>query len=254
MADTDTPTPAATVIILRDTPQGPPEFLMTHRAQTMGFAGGAYVFPGGKVDPADVPTGPAFVGFADLDATDASGRIAAAREAFEEAGILLSSGPPVAAHDRLAWRDRLVDHQASFADALAAFDHHLDAAMLKPFANWIPPMGLHRRFDTLFYIARLPAGEEALHDGNETQAVEWVTASGVLAARDEGRVELIFPTRCNVERLGQFTSADTLWNDPTPVVRVQPEVVDRNGIPMLKIPDGIGYPITERPLHGERRA
>ena len=89
-------TAAATVIIARDGAGGL-EVLAIERASGMGFAGGAIAFPGGKVDAADSPEGPCFAGFGGLDPTDATGRVTAAREAFEEAGILLSAGPPVEA-------------------------------------------------------------------------------------------------------------------------------------------------------------
>lgn len=252
----DVVTPAATVVILREAPSGPPELLMIHRAQTMGFAGGAYAFPGGKVDAGDAARGPAFAGFDALPPDDARARAAAAREAFEETGVLLSRGPAVAPDVRLAWRERLARHEATLADALAAFGHVLDAAALKPFAHWVPPAGLHRRFDTLFYLARLPddTAEEALHDGGETQNARWLTAAAALAERDAGAVELLFPTRCNLERLAAFATLAGLWADATPVARVQPEVRDRDGVPTLTIPAGLGYPVTERPLHGERRA
>ncbi|QMW22421.1 NUDIX hydrolase [Sandaracinobacteroides saxicola] len=245
-------TPAATVIILRDV--APPEFLMIQRASTMGFAGGAMAFPGGKVDAGDRAEGVVYAGFDGLDGVDAAARIAAAREAFEEAGILLSAGPTVSVAARASARTALVRHERTFGQVLAGFGHSLSADVFRPFARWVPPPGLHRRFDTHFYLARLPDGEEALEDGDETTAARWVTADGALADHLAGRGQLLFPTRCNVERLGQFSSLEALWNDATPMADVQPRVAEVAGEMMLIIPDGIGYPVTRRPLSGERRA
>jgi 8-oxo-dGTP pyrophosphatase MutT (NUDIX family) len=248
----DFATPAATVVLLRDGACGTPEFLMITRAAGMGFAGGAVAFPGGKVDAGDHSAGAVFCGFSTLPAVDAAARVAAARETFEEAGILLSSGPVIAPAARLAMRGRLMRHAIDFAGALASFGHTLAADFAVPFARWVPPAGLHRRFDTLFYLAALPAGEVALADGHETTACAWFTAADALAAHAAGQISLLFPTRCNVERLGQFDSIAALLAHGG-YADVQPDVMEIDGVAMLTIPEGIGYPITRRPVKEERR-
>lgn len=249
MSDTGRITPAATVILLRE----PMEVLAITRAAGMGFAGGAMAFPGGKVDALDVAQGPVFAGFEGLDPVDAAARIAGARETFEETGVLLSEGAIVFESKRAEARRALVAHKIGFADALAAFGHVLDADALRPFARWVPPAGLHRRFDTRFYLARLPAGETAAHDGAETTAARWMHPDKMLELHAAGEADLLFPTRCNVERLAGFGDVAALMADETPLVTVQPEVFERDGAMWLRIPQGIGYPVTERPLAAEMR-
>ena len=242
-------TPAATVIIARDGPDGL-EVLAIERAKGMGFAGGAVAFPGGKVDTTDVPDGAAFCGFAALATEDATARITAAREAFEESGILLSSGPPVDAATRARLRPASDRHEIGFADLLGQIGHSLDAGILRLFARWLPPPGLHKRFDTHFYVAALPDGEIMLADGYEAVHARWARPELLLAEADEGRISLLFPTRCNIARLAQFASVAALLADPTDPPFIQPDISSDG---WLTIPEGIGYPYTRERLEMVRR-
>lgn len=239
--------PAATVVILRDG-AGTPELLLTERHGKLGFAGGAMVFPGGKVDAGDLTiarTAELAVGFDALADTDAAARIAAAREAFEEVGILLSAGPPLDAATVAGWRARFADsadEAGTYAAFLRACGHRADAARLTPFAHWVPPAGLHRRFDTLFYVTVVPADTEALSDGSEAVAAHWTTAA---RACDDPDHMLIFPTRRNLERLAQYDSiAALLATLDRPPTRIEPLVVERDGAEWLTIPEGADYPVT----------
>lgn len=241
-------TPAATVVIVRDGASGL-ELLVIERAKGMGFAGGAVAFAGGKVDAGDTPAGPAFAGFAALDPADAAARVAAAREAFEETGILLSAGPAVAASRRAELRPQSDRHEIGFGDLLAGLGHVLEAATLRPFARWLPPIGLHKRFDTRFYLARLPAGEVHLADGGEAVLSRWARPADLLAEADAGAIALLFPTRCNIARLGQFATVEALFADPTPPPFIQPEIAGD----WLSIPEGLGYPLTRERLETVRR-
>jgi 8-oxo-dGTP pyrophosphatase MutT (NUDIX family) len=244
---------AATLVLLRETPAGV-ELFMAERAKTMGFAGGMMVFPGGKVDEADVALAQDAAlapGFADLDPVDAAARIAAIRETFEEAGVLVTVGGPVSEETRDHWRARIVEHEESFADFLLTTGHRLDPEALVPFAHWCPPPGLEKkRFDTRFYLARMPEAETALHDGHESTRSHWVTAAEALARADAGETAIIFPTRRNLERLALHDSIDALIASAraTPVVRVQPQVEQRDGVPHLCIPENAGYPVTAERL------
>jgi 8-oxo-dGTP pyrophosphatase MutT (NUDIX family) len=248
-------TAAATVIIVRDRPTGDGptelELLAIERAKGMGFAGGAVAFPGGKVDATDNPAGPSFAGFEGLDPLDAISRVTAAREAFEESGILLSSGPPVAAGDRARLRPESDSHQIGFAELLSSIGHRLDAGSLVPFARWLPPIGLHKRFDTLFYVAALPEGEVMLADGYEAVHARWATPAELLADADAGRISLLFPTRCNLARLAQFDTVAGLLTDRTPPPFIQPDI-SADG--WLTIPEGVGYPYTRERLETVRRS
>lgn len=241
-------TPAATVVIVRDGARGL-EVLVIERAKGMGFAGGAVAFAGGKVDPGDTPSGPAFTGFATLDADDATARVTAAREAFEETGVLLSSGPSVDASTRARLRGRSDRHEIGFGELLGELGHGLHAATLVPFARWLPPFGLHKRFDTRFYLARLPAGEAHLADGTEAVLCRWVRPAELLDEADRGAISILFPTRCNIARLAQFTDAESLLADPTHPPFIQPRIEGD----WLLIPEGIGYPYTRERWETVRR-
>lgn len=247
--DPDGATAAATVVIARDSAEGL-EVLAIERAQGMGFAGGAIAFPGGKLDPTDSAAGPAFQGFEGLGPLDAGGRVAAAREAFEEAGILLSEGPPVDPARRAFLRRESDSHAIGFAELLARIGHVLRADTLRPFARWLAPPGLHRRFDTLFFVARLPPGEVMLADGHEAVRAHWARPLDLLADAEAGRSSLLFPTRCNIARLAQFETVAALLSDPTPPPFIQPEVGSDG---WLTIPAGIGYPYTRERLDRARR-
>lgn len=236
-------------MIVRDGPDGL-ELLAIERAASMGFAGGAVAFPGGKVDAGDEPAGP-FDGFAALEPGDAAARITAAREAFEEAGILLSAGPAVPPAVRARLRPASDRHEIRFGALLAELGHRLSASVLRPFARWVPPPGLHKRFDTRFYLARLPAGEAMTADGHEAVAGRWARPADLLAEADDGQLSLLFPTRCNLARLALFPSVEALFADGTPPPFVQPEL-GADG--WLTIPEGIGYPYCRERLATARRA
>ncbi|MFN3370197.1 MAG: NUDIX hydrolase [Sphingomonadaceae bacterium] len=234
---------------MRDGPAGL-ELLAIERAASMGFAGGALAFPGGKVDAGDRPQGP-FDGFDTLDPADAAARITAAREAFEEAGILLSAGPAVVAGVRERLRPASDRHEIGFGPLLDQLGHRLSAAVLKPFARWVPPPGLHKRFDTRFYVACLPPGEAMAADGHEAVAARWARPDDLLAEADKGALSLLFPTRCNLARLALFDSVAALLADQTPAPFIQPELTADG---WLTIPEGIGYPYTRERLESVRRA
>jgi 8-oxo-dGTP pyrophosphatase MutT (NUDIX family) len=241
--------PAATVVIARDGAGGL-EVLVIERAAGMGFAGGAVAFPGGKVDAGDAPEGAPFAGFEGLDRADAIARVCAARECFEETGVLISSGPPVADDLRDELRPLSDGHEIAFGSLLARIGHRLEAAALKPFARWLPPSGLHKRFDTRFYLARLPEGEAHAADGTEAVHARWVRPADLLAEADAGQVSILFPTRCNIARLAQFATAEALLADPTPAPFIQPAIEGE----WLRIPQGVGYPWTAERWETVRRA
>ena len=233
--------PAATLIIFREAQAGPPELLMVERAKAMVFAGGAMVFPGGRIDPADYAMAELIGG----DEESAS-RIAAIRETIEEAGlpIGLSTLPSV---DRLAEMRAALHAGETLAEALAAAEATLDLRQLVPWARWRPAHRNMRIFDTRFYLAELPAkAPRATVDQTENVRLVWATAQQVLADADAGKLEVIFPTRRNLERLAQFDSfADAAAHAAaTPIRTVTPWSETRNGEEHLCIPDDCGYPVT----------
>lgn len=249
--------PAATLILLRDTQGSRPQILMVQRGEQLAFAGGAMVFPGGRIDDGDaVIAGDRTLTVAgpELDPLDAAGRVAAIRETIEEVGIapaVLGLTNPAMIADI---RKRLADHR-SLGDTLREFDLRLDLYQLHPFARWLPKAHLTRVFDTRFYIACSPDHDDAVADGSESSACHWDTAAGHLALAEAGTRTIIFPTLRNLERAGlaeSFADAvDFVARYPIDIVSPTPE--DRDGEKWLRIPDHLGYPVTCVPMPDARR-
>ena len=246
------PIPAATVVVMRDVSSGPPEILMVERSKAMVFAGGAMVFPGGRIDAGD------HVLAADLglDADDGSARVAAVREAIEEAGVAPGIVPAPDAAGIAALREAL-NGGASIGAALDRTGFRLDPDRLIPFARWLPLGMLHRIFDTRFYLARHVEGAPPpVVDATENSRLTWTTAAQALADADAGRTTLIFPTRRNLERLALFASFDeaVAQANAHEIRAITPWVEERDGVECLCIPDDLGYPVTAQPSSAALRA
>jgi len=203
MADDDIPIrPAATVMLLRDTAAGL-EVFMLRRTSAAVFAGGMYVFPGGKVDPSDGEGDEGFV-------------VAAIRECYEECGVLLAVDPQGQmvddGHPALAHREAVYDGSVDVR-ALAA-DHGLRLAtdQLVWMSHWITPKGeATRRFDTRFYVAASPVGQSSHHDDSETVASMWVRPADAIASFEAGELQLMPPTITNLRFLERCaTVADAM--------------------------------------------
>ncbi|MFM9828027.1 MAG: NUDIX hydrolase [Sphingomonas sp.] len=249
-----TPIPAATLVLFRERAGAAPELLMVERAQTMAFAGGALVFPGGRIDPADHAHAERHIPGSSAD-WEQPARIAAIREMVEEAGLPVGLSPLPDPQALASIRTGLHAGRP-FADLLGNHDLTLDLAALTLFARWCPRHPHMRIFDTLFFLARLPDGSpDPEVDATENTRVFWQSARGVLDDADAGRVSIIFPTRCNLERLAQFASFDVAVEHAGrfPARMVTPWVEERGGAPHLCIPDDLGYPITAVPMEGMRR-
>jgi len=238
--------------VFRESPKGgAPELLMVERSRAMAFAGGALVFPGGRVDPGDH----ALAATLDGDRDELAAQIAAARETLEEAGLAVGLSPMPDAQALEGMR-RALHAGAAFGEALAAARTSLDLAALTPFARWLPAHRMSRIFDTRFYLARLPAGSPVARvDATENVRLIWASAAAILAEADAGRATVIYPTRRNLERLAGFGDIDAAIADAHahPVVTITPVVEDRGGVPHLCIPAGLGYPITGEPIASATR-
>jgi recombination protein RecT len=202
---------AATVLLLRDTPNGI-EVLMTQRSMTASFAPGAYVFPGGGIDAADAaahdqstrrPTQN------DLHLTQA---IAAIRESFEELGVLLARHVD-GRHASSADIARL-DRKAPFAAQCKAFDNgqglELAADEVFVLAHWITDRDLPRRFDVPFLVARMPEGQQPVADECEQFEPLWVSPAEALARHEAGNFFIIFPTIRTLRRLSAYATVDSV--------------------------------------------
>ena len=250
------PITAATVIAVRDTRAGL-EVLMVERTRKADFAGGALLFPGGKVDAADydvIQFGrcPAVAG---LDERHHAIRIAGVREVFEEANILFAremGSPDLISTTRAAalsarYRAPLLAGEVSLHDIAVLEDLEIASDRLVPFAHWITPVGGRRRFDTHFLVARAPTGQLATHDGYETLDTLWIAPHQAIADAEAGRRRVVFPTRMNLRKLGESATADAAVERAarTAVVTVLPEVTEVDGIRHLRIPIEAGYGISE---------
>lgn len=251
----DEPIPAATVILLRDQPAF--EVLMIARHEKSAFAGGALVFPGGRVDPGD--RDPAWKDYADglsADARVAAAQIAAIREAYEEAGVLIArdiNGAAASGAQALSlsdWRSKVEQNDSVFIDLIRREGLKLACDELHFFSHWVAPPGLHRRFDTLFFAARFPPGQEVLEDGEEATEALWITPDDAIAARSSGARKIIFPTARNLDLLAMSKSVSETFGfaRKRPIRPVMPQVISRDGKAFLQIPDDLGYPVTEEPL------
>ena len=241
---TDEAIPAATLIVVRDRPSGPPELLMVERAEGMAFAAGALVFPGGRIDEADRT----LAGALESDAA----RIAAIRETIEETAIAVGLAPPPGQDQTFELQGDLVADLA-FGDLLRAHGLALDPAALRPFARWVPKFHAVRRFDTLFYVARAPLADWQPHviEG-ECAGAAWVTANDVLEREKRGDARLIFPTRRTLERLAQHASFDEIRADADShrIEPISPWVEEVDGEKFITIPADLGFPVTQERLDG----
>ncbi len=257
-----TPRLAATVMMLRDGPNGL-EVFMVKRHHEIDFATGALVFPGGSADPGDCS---AVVrarcdGAGQYDDEELRFRVASVREAFEETGLLLCRRPGVdhvleadECEALYHYRDKLESNELDFGQFLEAEDLICVANRLSHFAHWITPAGMPKRFDTHFFCARTPERQLAKHDGSENVDSVWITPSEACAAADRGEYTIIFPTRVNIEKLGRMgkdvaTAMANIENDK--VVTVLPQVTKIDGGRIMRIPAEAGYGFSEVSITGK---
>ncbi|HVT41553.1 MAG TPA: hypothetical protein VHD39_01115 [Acidimicrobiales bacterium] len=250
--------PAATVMVVRDAPAPSGgttlEVLMVRRNLRSDFVGGAYVFPGGAVDPLDGGAeAEAFcIGRSDAEASALLGFpsgglaywVAVVRETFEEAGLLLArreGGPGLLAGDpgeeaRLAAERAAVNAGTRrFLDLCRDEQLRLNVGDIHYFAHWVTPRGAPRRYDTRFFVAAAPPGQIAAHDAGETIAEVWISPADALAQHRSGEIEIIFPTIRNLQAIGRFATSTELLEAAeaasSAVPAIEPRVVpDGNGM------------------------
>ncbi len=234
--------PAATVLLLRDGPAGL-EVFMVVRHREIDVAGGALVFPGGRVEEADG----ALAGDDPLGAF----RVAGIRETFEECGVLLARPPGEAdmirADRLLAVADRhhaaLLRNERSLPEVLTAENLEPATEALVHWAHWVTPASRSKRFDTRFFLAAAPPDQLAAHDGLESVESVWIAPARAVAEADAGQRRLVFATRKNLEKLARHaTVADAMAAArAATVVRVQPEMVRAGKGWRIRIPAEADY-------------
>lgn len=243
--------PAATILLLRDSPRGL-EVFMVVRHHAIDFASGALVFPGGRVEDSDHALAASFADKRGMDRTALAFRIAAIRETFEECGVLLAR--PEGSPDLInaATLKRLEDqHRGALNGGAIGFDAVLGSEELVPapdllvhFAHWITPANQPKRYDTQFFLAAAPAEHLAVHDGREAVDSIWITPAKALADAQTGRFKLVFATAKNLEKLGKAaTIAEAIHQaQSSKVVTVLPKGTRLEGTKrLLRIPVEAGY-------------
>jgi 8-oxo-dGTP pyrophosphatase MutT (NUDIX family) len=256
------PRHASTVVLLRDAADGMQAYLL-RRTQTMAFAAGMYVFPGGSVDPRDEMlddaawVGPApteWAGLLSADERMAKALVCAAvRETFEESGVLLAGpGPDTVVADTTGadWEaDRLalIARELSLAGMLARRGLVLRADLLRPWAHWITPEFEPKRFDTRFFVAALPQGQRTRDVGGEADRVAWVRPSDALAAAEAGEMGMLPPTAFTLSEVAAYgdVAAVLAAGDARDIKPVLPKVVIDGDDARLLLPHDAGYPGAE---------
>jgi 8-oxo-dGTP pyrophosphatase MutT (NUDIX family) len=232
--------PAATVLLLRDAPGGGSlQVFLQRRVAGMAFAGGMTVFPGGGVDSGDRPDaerwqGPGPEWWAErfgFPPDEAAALVAAAvRETYEECGVLLADSVSGSSSVGAAARDDLAARRRTLPQVLAEAGLVLRADLLMPWSRWVTPESEPRRYDTAFFVARLPDGQEA--DARTTEAVEatWWSPDDALAGGRRGELRLLPPTQHTLTEIAPFPDvAAVLDAAVSRVVRTHRPVLARDG-------------------------
>ncbi len=252
---------AATVLLLRDGQDGL-EVFMLRRNLNSDFVGGAHVFPGGAVDPADreVDLEPRCVGRTDSDASARLGVergglafwVAAIRESFEEAGVLLA----VDSDDEIVDLDgasapRWEDHRHAvdtgsrrLVEVCEQEDLRLAVGSMFYFGHWITPEGSPRRYDTRFFVAAAPEHQTPAHDDHEVIANEWVQPAEALARVEAGELTMMPPTVACLRAISRFASAAEALSAAAEVVEVPailPRLVSVDGGVRIALPGDPHY-------------
>jgi 8-oxo-dGTP pyrophosphatase MutT (NUDIX family) len=263
------PRPAATVMLLRPSggvrdggADGPMEVLLMRRVRSMGFAPGAFVFPGGGVDARDADgslpwTGPGPEEWARTLGTDVRTAralvCAAVRETFEETGVLLASEPEHAGEEAITldtsseeWeRDRLglIDRSRSFTEVLSRRGLVLRSEWLRAWSRWITPRTEPRRYDTWFFAAELPPGQASRDVGGEADLTRWTDPAEVRGEWEAGRMPMLPPTVVACVELADCRTLRGVREARRDIVPIEPVVREIGGQMRVVAPDGVDYPL-----------
>ena len=252
------PRDAATVMLLRPAGGHGLEVYLLRRRSSMAFAPGAVVFPGGSVDARDADTD---VGWAGPDAAE-WGRLldapaglagvlvcAAVRETFEESGVLLAgpaAGPVVGSTAGQDWetgRAALLAGSTSLAGLLAGRGLVLRSDLLRPWSRWVTPVTEERRYDTRFFAAALPPGQQARDDSGEADRAGWFRPEEALAAARRGEIMLLPPTAVTLGELAACRDVAAALAARRRITALIPEVHLADGAVWLTVPPGTEYPL-----------
>jgi len=252
LTTTDNIRPASTVMLLRES-GGPMQVLMVRRNQQIDFISGSMVFPGGKVDPSDLaPEWENLAGgWSTVPESERGPRVAAARELFEESGVLMAEGAEIRDDGvTLAARKAIEAGSLRFSNYLAERGLRIDLEAFTLFSRWLTPPVMPKRFDTYFYLAAAPAGQVAVSDGRETVETEWIEPGLALELAARKQRSIVFPTRMN---LGLLSATPTMAGAVSAAAArehrvVTPSLEVRNGQRFLTLAPDLGYGAVEEPL------
>ena len=240
---------------------------MVRRTFTIAFMAGAHVFPGGRVDDGDAHVDASWcdglVADAETREPAAAFAVSAARELFEEAGVALARTPDgalvsLAGNDARriveAGREAVHAKTRTFRDVIEREGWRLALDALVPFAHWVTPPNEVRRFDTWFFMAQAPGGQEAAHDAHESDRSVWLRPADALAACLRGDINLPPPTWATLHELCAFrTVADALsWAAGVAVVERAPVLTGEGDARQILMPGHPDHPSTERVVFESR--
>lgn len=252
MVETDLIRPSSTVIVVR-AGVDEPEIFMVRRHEKSSF-GSAYAFPGGVVDPDDSLVHEFCHGLTGAEANSRLGvedsgldyYVAAVRELFEEAGVLLADLSSLD-ENLSSVRDALNDGSLNWAEFVAQNELPLDCGNLHYISHWITPPLLPKRYSTRFFLITLPERQDAVHCGGELTESRWATATDMLAAGRNGELKLHYPTIKTLESIARHKTLEALvewakscveWGITTMV----PLVIERDGKQEIVLPGDKDYP------------
>ena len=258
------PKPAATVLLVRDVEGKGIEVFLIERAAKTNF-GGAYVFPGGKVDLEDASglLKKICKGASDKEASAALGIkegglaywVACIRECFEEAGILLAyrsdsrNFDPEGQEENVrfvSYRNRLNEGEPVLAEMCKKEELFLATDRLAYLSHWITPKVEKRRYNTRFFVAQAPAGQDAIHDGSESVNSIWIKPEEALKRQEEGKLLMIMPTIKNLESICGYDNTKELLEDknsinPYDIATIEPKFFMKDGKYIGLLPGEEGY-------------
>jgi len=258
------PQPAATVLLVRDAKEGGVEVFLVERASKANF-GGAFVFPGGKVDLEDASEsleklceGPGDIEFSAILGLNKGGLaylIACIRECFEEAGILLAYRKGSVNFDPkddkentrfVEYRNQLNEGESILEEMCSKEGIYLATDRLAYLAHWITPKIEKRRYTTRFFVAQAPEGQEGIHDGSESVSSLWIKPEEALKRQEEGTLLMIMPTIKNLQSICGYSSSEELLKDknsldPKSIPTIEPKFFMENGKMIGLLPGDAGY-------------
>ena len=250
--------PASTVLAVRDRNDGIEVFMVVRHHQ-IDFASGALVFPGGKVDKNDLNSKirDHIISEQNLSDEELSYRIAAIRECYEEGNVLFAcdeNNSEILSDGKLAklttWREKFNNRQGSMYEFAVREKLKFTVDNLIPFAHWITPEMMPKRFNTYFYIAEAPHDHLGEHDGKESIDSIWINPKQAIEECESGRRTIIFPTKMNLEKLSRFNNVKDAIKTISKenVITVEPKVEKTEKGSFLTIPEEAGYGLIREPL------